>query len=157
MLALIPVLLGGWLKSVMAILSGLPREVWYVIAGGLLFLFGWHLVYLHDKAVWNGGYNAGWSVEHRALLNEQQSHAVTRASLNMALNRIAAQNDAIDQLAAESVKRIAASDAARKAAVSAAQRGEDHARALDASSAVVGPRDAPCVPSKAFLDLSGEL
>lgn len=157
MLALIPVLLGGWFKSVLTILSSLPREVWYVIAGVLLFLLGWHFVYLHDKAIWNGGYNAGWSVEHRALLDEQQSHAVTRTSLNMALNRIAAQNEAVDRLGAASAKRLAASDAARKAALSAAQRGEDHARALDASSAVVGPRDAPCTPSKAFLDLSGEL
>lgn len=147
-------LLGSALKSVLAVLSGIPRQVWYAIAGLLAVLFLWHQIYV---SAYKEGYDVGWAEQHSALLEEQQSHAVTRSSLNTANIRIADQNEAVDKLAAESAKRIAASEVGRKAAVRAGQRSEDHAQALDASSALAVPRDAPCVPSKKFLDLSGEL
>ena len=87
-LALIPALLSGWFKTALGFLSSLPREVWYILAGVLAFLFVWHLVSQHEKAVWNDGFNAGWAVEHRQLVAEQKAHAVTRASLKTALNAI---------------------------------------------------------------------
>lgn len=155
MLALIPALLSGWFKSALAFLRTIPWQAWVAIVLAVVMLFLYADARHYRKLAEQR--SAIIAQAKVALQDEQQSHAVTRTSLNTALNRIAAQNEAVDRLGAESAKRIAASDAARKAAVSAAQRSEEHARALDASSAVVGPRDGPCVPSKAFLDLSGEL
>lgn len=137
-----------------AFLKSVPWWGYAAIVGALL---AWYALSVHDRAQFNKGFNAGWTQQHKALLAEQQSHAVTRASLNGALNQIDGQNGAVDALKADSDKRASAAGTALDAAQAANKPRETAAAALEASSAKTGPRDAPCVPSEAFLTYSGEL
>lgn len=117
----------------------------------------WHAIAVHDRAQFNKGFDAGWSQQHQQLLDEQQSHAITRTSLNTALIKIADQNAAANGLAAEGAKRRAASSDALKAAQTDNKRRETAAKALDASGAAPGARDAACVDSETFLASMKEL
>ena len=128
---------------------------WFAAVAGALL--AWHLLAVHDRAQFNAGYNAGWSQQHQQLLDEQQSHAVTRTSLNTALVKIADQNAAVDKLAVDGVKRQAVSADALKAARGANKAREAAAKALDASAAKAGPRNASCGPSEAFIASMKEL
>lgn len=130
---------------------------WQWFAAVAVALLAWHAIAVHDRAQFNKGYNAGWSLKQGELVDEQQSHAITRTSLNTALVKIADQNAAVDQLAADGVKRQSASAGALKAAQAANKPREAAAKSLDASAAATGPRDAPCVPSDAFLASMKEL
>lgn len=153
-MTLILAMLGGWLKTALSFLKMIPWRVFAAIAGALI---AWHLLAVHDRAQFDKGFNAGWSQQHQQLLDEQQSHAITRTSLNTANIKIADQNREIEQLKAESDKRQAASADALKAAQAANKPREAAAKALDASAAKAGPRDAACVVSEAFIASMKEL
>lgn len=130
---------------------------WQWFAAAALALLVWHAIAVHDRAQFDKGYNAGWSLKQRELVDEQQSHAVTRTSLNTANIKISDQNREIEGLKAESDKRQAASADALKAAQAANKPREAAAKALDASAAKAGPRDAACVASEAFIASMKEL
>ena len=153
-MSIILALLGGWLKVALSFLKTVP---WWVFAGIAAALLAWHLLAVHDRAQFNKGFDVAWTQQHQQLVDEQQSHAVTRTSLNTALVKIADQNAAVDKLVADGVTRQAASTDALKAAQSANKPREAAAKALDASAAKAGPRDAACAPSEAFIASIKEL
>lgn len=138
----------------LGILKSIPWWVFAAVAGAVAL---WFAVAAHDRAQFNKGFNVGWAGQHRALTAERQSHAITRDSLARSLVALADQNAAIGKLAAEAKARLGASNAAVQNAQKAAAASETIAKALDASAAAPGARDAKCIPSEIFINSSGSL
>lgn len=153
-LALIPALLGGWLKTALGFLASLPWQAYAALAALIAALLLWHAHTVAEHKAAAANFNAGYNADFKRADARERVFRASIAELTAALDD---QSAAVAKLATESDARTQAAAKALQAAQSAARASENTARALDASASVARSKDGPCVPSETFLKNSGSL